>query len=81
MSDDYFKQINKYTPTPIENTDEGHSKIVDSFVLLTPEARIAAMDHYDTFLPDDPSPAKFAEHFGLQRKLKSAHDKLKRVGR
>jgi hypothetical protein len=81
MSKDYFDYLNKYSAKPIENDDAGHAQIVDAFVLLGPQERIAALDHYDGHLPDDPSPSRFAEHFGLQRKLKSAHDKLKKVGR
>ena len=81
MSKEFYDHLNKYTPEPVSNDDAGHARIVDAFVLLNPHERIAAMDDYNKHLPPDPSPRKFAEHFGLQRKLKAAHGNLKRVGR
>jgi hypothetical protein len=81
VTDDYFKQINKFTAVPVDNTDDGHERIIQNFVLLAPEARVAAMNDYDSYLEPDPSPSKFAEHFALNRKLKSVHASLKRINR
>jgi hypothetical protein len=81
MSKEYFDNLNKFTAVPVENDDGGHERIIQNFVLLAPEARVAAMNDYDSYLEPDPSPGKFAEHFALNRKLKSAHANLKRVGR
>lgn len=81
MSKEYYDQLNKFTAAPVSNDDAGHERIIQNFVLLAPEDRVAAIDDYNRYLKPDPSPREFGQHFALGRKLKSAHQNLKRVNR